>query len=453
MTELQKFEYLGVALPESVLSYKYYGDFDGEIRAIDAYLERPDIPAALRTRLEVERIIANGMKREYSVKPEDAFCELSARFSNFSEEQMQRMMDSRMLEWRFVKGEKRLSNDYLSSLSRKQKELFDKKFEKPTDSPSEKVKLIRAVIAEMKEKGYASRRIRICQGLRIKKEYERIGERVRVHLPFPIECPEQSDIKLLDCSHPHYISEGPQRTVYIETNLCEDEEFFVDYEYTIKLPYVSFDYSKPTTIPEGTEISEEAPHIVFTPLIRETAREICDGETDPLRKAKRIYDFVTGYLRYSYMREYLLIENIPEFALTSTVGDCGVMALLFITLCRAEGIPAFWQSGQSVTPLRVGSHDWATFYIEPYGMLHADLSSGEDAAEKNDPERREFYFGNVCPFRMIANNAFMKEFDPPKKHVRIDPYDNQSGEVEYSDRGLRSGEISTWKKLVSFETL
>ncbi len=453
MTELQKFEYLGVSLPESILSYKFYGDFEGEIKAIDAYLKRKDIPEALKVRLEVEKTIAKGMKNEYKIKPEEAFSELSVRFEGFTEDKMREMMDSGMLEWRFVKGEKRLSNDYLSALSRKQKELFNTKFDKPTDSPSEKVKLIREVISEMKEKGYASRKIRIRQELRIKKESERVGDKVRVHLPFPLECPEQSEIKLAECSHPCFISEGPQRTVFIETALKEDEVFFVEYEYKITMPYVSLDFEKKTSVPENIPVCEQKPHIVFTPLIKETAREICKGESDPLRKAKRIYDCITENLRYSYMREYQLIENIPEFALTSTVGDCGVMALLFITLCRAEGIPAFWQSGQSVTPLRVGSHDWATFYIEPYGLLHADLSSGEDAAEKNDPERHEFYFGNVCPFRMIANNAFMHEFDPPKKHVRIDPYDNQSGEAEYEDRGLSSKEIYTRKTIVCFETV
>ena len=46
-------------------------------------------------------------------------------------------------------------------------------------------------------------------------------------------------------------------------------------------------------------------------------------------------------------------------------GDCGIMALTFITLCRLVGIPARWQSGLSVSPTGVGCHDWAMFYIAP----------------------------------------------------------------------------------------
>ncbi len=453
MTELQKFEYMGVSLPEAILSYKYYGDFDGEIRAIDAYLKREDIPKALKVRLSLERGLAEGMKREYSVTPEEALAALSKRFLNFDMEKLLELMDSGYLEWRFVNGEKRLSDNFLSSLSRKQKELFDTKLEKPTDSPTEKVVLIRKMIAEMKEKGYAARRVRIRQTLRVDKKAERVGEKVRIHMPFPQECNEQTDVKLIASSHPCYISNAEQRTAYIETVLREDELFFIEYEYTIRLEYKRLDFSSPSYLPEGMTHGEEGAHIRFTPLIAKTAEEIVGEEKDPLRQAKLIYDYITNNLRYSYMREYLLIENIPEFALTSTVGDCGVMALLFITLLRAVGIPAFWQSGQSVTPLRVGSHDWATFYIEPYGLLHADLSSGEDAAEKKDSERQEFFFGNVDPFRMIANTELAREFDPPKRHRRIDPYDNQSGECEYEDRGLKAGELHATKKLLAFDSV
>lgn len=453
MTELEKFNHLGISLPEAINSYKFYGDFDGEIRAIDAYLNRDDIPEALKVRLRLEKTIARGMKHEYTVTEQEALEELSKRFEGFTREKLCRMMDSGILEWRFIMGEKRLSNFYLSSLSGKLKELFCSKIEKPTDNPTEKVKLIRAAIDEMREKGYAKRRVRIRQELRIVKGSERVGEMIKVHLPFPLECEEQTDISLIACSHPCRVGGEGQRTVYIETALKADEIFFVEYEYTICMKYKKLDFNTKSFVKPDFMTDEQPPHIVFTPLIRETAKEIVKEEKDPLKKAKLIYDYVTKNLRYSYMREYLLIENIPEFALTATVGDCGVMALLFITLCRAVGVPAGWQSGLSVTPLRVGSHDWAKFYIEPYGMLHADLSSGEDAWEKGDMKRHEFFFGNVDPFRMIANNELQTEFDPPKAHCRIDPYDNQSGEAEYADRGLTDPETRTAKILLGFDKI
>jgi transglutaminase-like putative cysteine protease len=118
-----------------------------------------------------------------------------------------------------------------------------------------------------------------------------------------------------------------------------------------------------------------------------------------------------------------------------------VQALLFIGLCRCAGIPAKWQSGKYVTPESTGNHDWAMFYIEPWGWLFADCSFGGSAYRAGVKERHDFYFGNLDPFRMAANNALLKEFTPAKKHWRIDPYDNQSGEAEYENRGLRRDEL------------
>ena len=51
------------------------------------------------------------------------------------------------------------------------------------------------------------------------------------------------------------------------------------------------------------------------------------------------------------MREYFTISNISEYAATNLKGDCGVQAILFITLCRIAGIPAKWQSGLYVSTL------------------------------------------------------------------------------------------------------
>ena len=114
-----------------------------------------------------------------------------------------------------------------------------------------------------------------------------------------------------------------------------------------------------------------------------------------------------------------------------------VQALLFITLCRCAGIPARWQSGLFVTPDDTGCHDWAQFYIAPYGWLFADPSFGGSAHRMGDSERNDFYFGNLDPFRMAANSELQANFDPPKTQLRIDPFDNQRGEAEYADVGIR----------------
>ena len=44
------------------------------------------------------------------------------------------------------------------------------------------------------------------------------------------------------------------------------------------------------------------------------------------------------------------MEKIPETCALGLTGDCGVLALLFLTLCRCAGIPAQWQSGLTAEP-------------------------------------------------------------------------------------------------------
>ncbi|MBQ2094786.1 MAG: transglutaminase domain-containing protein, partial [Firmicutes bacterium] len=58
---------------------------------------------------------------------------------------------------------------------------------------------------------------------------------------------------------------------------------------------------------------------------------------------------------------------------------------------------------------------------------------------------------NLDPGRMVANNAFHQMFDIEKKHWRHDPYDSQTGEIEYETRGLDSGEYERNQVMLSCE--
>ena len=134
-------------------------------------------------------------------------------------------------------------------------------------------------------------------------------------------------------------------------------------------------------------------------------------------------------------------------------GDCGVFALLFLTMCRCAGIPAQWQSGLAAEPDFIGGHDWVRFYAAPFGWLYADISYGIGAVRAENEERRRFYFGNLDPYRMVANNAFQAPFTIDKNYWRTDPYDNQLGEIETSERGLRYEEYVRTKEILMCEEI
>ncbi len=282
------------------------------------------------------------------------------------------------------------------------------------------------------------------------------GKKVLVHLPIPAECASISNVEILDhTDFPCHIADknSLSRTISFETVLEENRDFFVKYSYDCTAKYTALDYNAPSSIDSNETVEEMAPQIVFTPYIKKLCAELSEGIEDPLHKARAFYKYCTENVTYAFMREYMTLGNICEYAAAQRIGDCGVKALLFITLCRCAGIPAHWQSGLYVTPDFIGNHDWSMFKIEPYGWLYADPSFGGSAFRNKEFERQEFYFGNLDPFRMVANNELQQEFDPPKKQWRRDPYDNQSGEIEYEDRGLIHDEVETEMVILSAEKI
>lgn len=106
-----------------------------------------------------------------------------------------------------------------------------------------------------------------------------------------------------------------------------------------------------------------------------------------------------------------------------------------------------------VEPDSCGSHDWARFYDPAQGWLFADPSYGVSAARIGNEEGRQFYFGYMDPYRMAANRAFQAPFTVDKAHWRADPYDNQSGEMETADRGLRYGEYERDRQVLAWQEL
>ena len=153
------------------------------------------------------------------------------------------------------------------------------------------------------------------------------------------------------------------------------------------------------------------------------------------------------------MPPYLTVTNIPEYFLSGLRGDCGVQAITFVTLCRLCGVPAQWQSGLYTKPGSAGHHDWARFYVAPFGWLFADCSFGGSAYRAGDLDRWNFYFGNLEPWRMPTCSAFQQEFNPPRRFLRYDPYDNQSGDVESLTRRLYADEYEHDCRVLRYEEM
>ena len=293
-----------------------------------------------------------------------------------------------------------------------------------------------AVIEEMKARRSVTARLRIKSEMTIRTPDE--PRKIRVWLPIPCEYAQVRNVKILSVSHPDTCQissmQAAQRTVCMDG--MDDQPFWVEYEYETHMRCMEPDPKHVTEDQPTFYTGEHGPHILFTPYLKSLCAEIVGHETNPLVKARLIYEYITHHIRYSYMRAYFTIPMIPEHAALNQRGDCGVQALLFITLCRIAGIPARWQSGLYTEPGDVGCHDWAQFYVAPYGWLFNDCSFGGSAVRRKLKTREDFYFCNIDPFRMPANAEYQHDFENPPHFMRYDPYDNQLGEAEYDNEPL-----------------
>jgi len=270
------------------------------------------------------------------------------------------------------------------------------------------------------------------------------GETIRCWLPFPKSVPTQTDIHLVKSfpENPFIASnKREQRTVYLEQPSGGDQPttFSITFEYTAFAFVQPIDPEKVKEYNKKSELykkytAERPTQIVFTPEIRAMAEKICGNETNPHLKAKKIFEWVQTNIPWSGAIEYSLVPNLAMRALTRRTGDCGMQGLLFINLCRVSGVPARWQSGWSLRPARENMHDWAQFYIEPYGWLYADASRG--LMDSEDEEVKWFNFGNFDPYRLVVNSNYGMPLAPPKEHFRSEPVDFQRGEAEWKGGNL-----------------
>lgn len=512
MHEFTDIESLSAELPEDILKKKWYGDFEGACRLIDRRMAQPipevlrkklELEKKIMAQLEAdypytfEEALAMVRERIPDFTEEE--------FRTLEEENridwiyvmgevhyLSSFLDTLLAVNKDIAGRAAAQEEkLLAGMPKLPEEIQRKREEDELDQ--KKSRLLMDTIHKIKEKKKLKYHFRMRASLWIDEDAFAPGK-ILAHIPVPKNCEQYSNIKILSTSsEPFRIAgeEEAQRTVSFAEDIRENHKFTVEYEFDSEVRYAAPDpevvaavlqpalawdedgrayiMEKPvpgvkTAVPTSekkeylvyensalvcaADLSEQEPHIRFTPFLRALAAEIAGEEKNPYLLAKRVYDYITTKITYSYMREYFAIENIPEYAALGGKGDCGVQALLFITLCRILKIPARWQSGLYATPYSAGSHDWAQFYAAPYGWLFADCSFGGSGYRNGNEEKREFYFGNLDPFRMVANSSYQKEFDPPKKFLRADPYDNQRGELEYEDRGMTFAHISCRREVL-----
>ncbi len=433
-------ESLVCPLPKDIAALKGAGEFDLALQLIERRLKEP-LPKMLKNRLETERFLLPKLAGSYTLSHEELLAEMQKRVPDFTAGELDELLLNGKLDFIYIDGQRRYFNRMPGSLlkaipSLKKRALPDGGAQTDLDG----------IIRRMKQRDVVFRyRLRAD----VKIDDDEPGAVYRIHMPLASRSMQQEPAADVTCSVPFQADaeDALQRTAYIETT---EKEIRLEYTVVQRPRYVDpLDESIHRIIyPDARPVCpedfiEQPPHLSFTPYLKALAKELRGEETDPVKTAWRFYDYITSRVIYSFMPSYRLMESGAEYTAINRRGDCGMLALLFIALCRISGIPARWQSGLEAGPCEVGHHDWAEFYSERLGWLPVDCSYGGSAYRAGNEERRRFYFGNLDPYRMVANRAYYAPFSPAKKYPRSDPYDSQGGEAETATHGLLNDEFDS----------
>lgn len=430
MNQNHDFQYLNIGLPDDILRHKQHGNLKEAVRLIDLRLADENTPPALAACMRAQREMMLRLPKDYPFTKSQALDVARREIADFSETEFDALVDARRISWVYLDGKMHYFRRFFETLCATEAEIA-RRAGRPIPGTDERAEALAQVRKTLKKEGVLSQRMRLEKTIRYPDESFTPGMELKAYLPLPCACDEQSDIDIESVFPKNGViapEDAPQRTVCWQGRYQENPTFRVTYSFTRTAVYQDLSVDRSAAEQPFFDTEEQPPHIAFTPYIRSLCAQLSEGAKTPLEKARRFYDYITLNMRYSFMPQYFVLEDIAASCARNLTGDCGVLALLFITLCRCAGIPAQWQSGLEVEPGGSGCHDWARFYVAPYGWLLADPSYGVSAAQRGDEDCRQFYFGNMDPCRMAANSVFQADFTIPMETWRADPYDNQTGE-------------------------
>jgi len=467
------FESMYLPLPSPVQQMKERGNLEEAEAYLQHLLETGDCLPEERRRFRAELEILRRLPAEYPYTRAEAL-ELVRRYvPNFSEADFDSLLTDGRIFWRYLDGEPRYFGRFFDSLC-KTDPFFAVAAEKQGHHvPGSDRKLLSESAEIMRAQGELSVRITVRAELELEEAVFREGALVRAYLPLPRVTEEQSDIVLEEMSAGGQLSaeSAAQRVVFWEERFGENHPFIVSYRFLHTERYRDVyglaermqaegraeKQSENGTTKYGAEKRTESGYdsALFPPsaYLRSLAAALTEGVTEPLVKAKCFYDFITKKVRYSFMPSYFCLDRMAERCAMDRVGDCGIQALLFLSLCEAVGIPARWESGLKTEPKFIGAHDWVRFFTPSFGWRAADLSYGGSAWKRGDELLHRFYFGNVDPWRMAANARILGETGFPEPEFRADPYDNQVGEMALDGSGLRYEEFCRRKEVLRAEEI
>lgn len=178
--------------------------------------------------------------------------------------------------------------------------------------------------------------------------------------------------------------------------------------------------------------------------VKDLSDQVTNGKTSTVDKVRAIYDYVLQHMVYDKSGTGWG-RGDTRYACEVGKGNCTDYHALFISMARAQGIPAKFEIGFSLPVKRgegivAGYHCWAQCYVEGLGWIPVDCSEADKQSDKTD-----YFFGAHDENRILLSTGRDLVLSP-KQHsqplnyfvfpyVEIDgqPHPGVQSEVSYKD--------------------
>lgn len=154
----------------------------------------------------------------------------------------------------------------------------------------------------------------------------------------------------------------------------------------------------------------EFPNGETTDKIREEARKLTDGVTDPAAQARKFYDYIIDsaeYWKKDPSKWAASGKGSATYCLEKGTGNCTDFHALYQALARTVDLPTQFVMGTALKPELDGVekfddkkkepsyHCWVRTYFPGRGWVYSDISYADVS-----PEKRDYYFDHIDDARV-----------------------------------------------------
>ncbi|HYC55077.1 MAG TPA: transglutaminase domain-containing protein [Candidatus Binatia bacterium] len=268
---------------------------------------------------------------------------------------------------------------------------------------------------------------------------------------------------------------------YVEVARPRAGEIVIQQSFTLTRSEMRGDLDAARTRPltaeekkEHRQALEASTYIPLSPDIRKLAGEIVGDEKNPLRIARKIYDWELANVDY-WAKDPDRYEPSPMgsavYCLSTRSGNCADFHSLYIALARAAGVPARMVYGSLLKKQMQGSRDdagthcWVEVFFPELGWQSVDVSLADlyhgnvEKTPKNEKllaaatptgvfgenaEMTDYYFGNLDERRVVWSRGRDIMLDPPQAGIALNSLPKAYVEIDGKEHG-------GWKRTTTFK--